>query len=178
MFSFIAGGAMLFLVIIFAFQNGRAWGMLPEVMADAWTFSRRIGALSFAFVTMATAWYLWNWELDIPKIAGIWKIFFVVSVATWIYFVYLEMQSIKWETLLRESLCVMAWDTRMASLSPEEVDKVLTFLMANDDFLRAILQSRTDDEKSFIRTASLEFKKTGKIKNGGRPVSGTMRGKE
>ena len=161
MIAYIVGGAMLLFVTGMAFQNGRAWGVLPEVMADAWHFSRRLGVLSFACTTMVSAWYLWNGEVDFPKTAGIWKIFSLVSIGSWIYFLYLEMQSIKWETLLRQTLCVMSWDDRMAGLSGEDVDKILKFLMANDDFLRVIAQVPDEERKSFLRNTSIDFQRRG-----------------
>lgn len=157
--AFICGGAMLLVVIALMFNNGRAWGVLPEVLKDAWQFSRRIGVYSFAWMNTATAWYLWNGEDAFPKIAGVWQVFMIAAVLSWLYHFYLEMQSIKWETLLRQSLCVTSWDSRMANLSPEKVDDVLSFLMANDDFLRVLMAAPDEERKRLLKTASIDYQK-------------------
>ena len=161
--AFISGGMLLLVVIALMFNNGRAWGVLPEVLKDAWQFSRRIGVYSFALMNTVTAWYLWNGEDAFPKIAGVWQVFMVAAVAAWLYHFYLEMQSIKWETLLRQSLCVMSWDSRLANLEPEKVDEVISFLLANDDFLRVLMQAPSDERKKLLKTASIDFHRTGKI---------------
>ena len=159
--AYIASGTVGLVILSLAFQNGRMWRVLPEVLSDAWQFSRRIKTLSFAMTSLFATWYLWNGEVDFPKLKGIYVIFAVISAGTWIYFVYLEMQSISWETLLRESLCVMSWDTRMATLNPKQVDEVLTFLMANDDFLRVLMQVPDEERKEMLRTASIDFRRHG-----------------
>ena len=177
MFAYISGGVMLLVVLALVFQNGRAWGILPEVMKDMWNFSRRIGMLSFSFQTSAAAWYLWNGEEQFPKTAGVWLVFMIAAVISWLYFIYLEMQSVKWETLLRQSLCVMSWDSRMANLTPERVDDVLSFLMANDDFLRVLMQAPSDERKKMFKTASIDFHRSGRLNRN--PSSGAGRkGKE
>ena len=163
--SYIVSGLMVLVVVCLIFQNGRMWNVLPEVMADAWHFSKRISVLSFSFTTMVVAWYLWNGELDFPTLTNIYVVFAVMSVVGWVYFLFLEMRSISWETLLRESLCVMSWHDQYAGLTPEETDKVLTFLMANDGFLRKLMEVPDEERKNFLRNCSLEFQ--GKVRLSG-----------
>lgn len=155
--SYIVTGGLVLIILCLVFQNGRMWNVLPEVMADAWHFSKRISVLSFAFTTMFVAWYLWNGEVEYPTLKNIYIVFMLMSVAGWIYFMFLEMRSISWETLLRESLCVTTWHDQSANLTPEEMDKVLSFLMANDGFLRKLMEVPDAERKEFIRNCSISF---------------------
>ena len=59
----------------------------------------------------------------------------------------------------------MSWDSRLANLEPEKVDDVLAFLLANDDFLRVLMQAPSDERKKLLKTASIDFHHTGKIQS-------------
>ena len=156
-FGYLVDGVLIVLVFSIVYNAGRLWMVSPPVLRDAWHFSRRIGVLSFSMVASFATYHLWMGEVLYPSIENIWKIFAALSAGSWAYFLFLEWQSVKWETLLRQVLAVQTWDSRTADLSEEDTQKVMSFLMANDDILRAILSCVGEDHKSFTSKCHLEY---------------------